>query len=147
MSRLSICLFLPPCCLPVHYIIVPQVHMFFIPITFAPRYILCDSTLPIVGLRLQLLPLTCPLSMFLYCAACIQSVFITQIALHFTTWQTCSFWHQLDFSEKHSSHTAITHEEYSFTFPPLSTCRPLQPSTCTHLYTAEWTGASFIHQL
>ena len=34
--------------------------------------------------------------------------------------RTCSFQHKLGFSEKHSSYTAITPEEYSFTFPPLS---------------------------
>ena len=32
----------------------------------------------------------------------------TQSASHFTPWQTCSFWHELDFSGKHSSHAAIT---------------------------------------
>ena len=30
-----------------------------------------------------------------------------QSALHFTTWQTCSFRHQLGFSGKHSSHAAL----------------------------------------
>ena len=34
-----------------------------------------------------------------------------------------SFRHQLDFSCKHSSHAAITHEDYSLTFPPLSIAR------------------------
>ena len=43
-----------------------------------------------------------------------------QIALHFTPWQTCSFRHQLAFSWKHSSHAAITSEDYSLIFPPLS---------------------------
>ena len=38
-------------------------------------------------------------------------------------WQTCSFRHQLDFSWKHSSHAAITHEYYSLTFPPPSIAR------------------------
>ena len=42
-----------------------------------------------------------------------------QSALHFTHWHTCSFRRQLDFSGKHSSHAAITSEDYSFTFPPL----------------------------
>ena len=36
----------------------------------------------------------------------------------FLPWQTCSFRHQLDFSGKHSSHAAITREDYSITFPP-----------------------------
>ena len=40
-------------------------------------------------------------------------------------WQTCSFRHQLDFSGKHSSHAAIMHEDYPFTFPPLSIVRYL----------------------
>ena len=31
---------------------------------------------------------------------------------------TCSFRHQLGISGKHSSHTAIRHEDYSFIFPP-----------------------------
>ena len=31
----------------------------------------------------------------------------------FLPWQTCSFRHQLDFSGKHSSHSAIAHEDYS----------------------------------
>ena len=36
--------------------------------------------------------------------------------LHFTAWQTCSLWHdELDFSGKHSSHAAITREDYSLT--------------------------------
>ena len=41
---------------------------------------------------------------------------------HFTLhpWQTCSFRHQLNFSVKHSSHAAISHEEYSLTFLPIS---------------------------
>ena len=42
----------------------------------------------------------------------------TQSAFHFTPWQTCSFRHQFDFSGKHFSHSAITHEGYSLTFPP-----------------------------
>ena len=46
-----------------------------------------------------------------------------QSALHVTPWQTCSFRHQLDFSGKHSSHAAITSEDYSLTFPPLSISR------------------------
>ena len=37
--------------------------------------------------------------------------------------QTCSFRYQLDFSGKHSSHAAITHEDYSLTFPPVSIAR------------------------
>ena len=43
-----------------------------------------------------------------------------QSALHFTPWQTCSFRHQLGFSGKHSSHAAITRNDYSLTCPPLS---------------------------
>ena len=39
-------------------------------------------------------------------------------ALHFTLWLTCSFRHQLDLSGKHSSHAAITREDYSLTLPP-----------------------------
>ena len=38
----------------------------------------------------------------------------------FLPWQTCSFQHQLDFSWKHSSHAAITRNDYSLTFPPPS---------------------------
>ena len=55
-----------------------------------------------------------------------------QSALHFTPpppRQTCSFRHQLDFCVKHSSDAAITREDYSLTFPPLSIA-----------YTTEWTG-------
>ena len=37
--------------------------------------------------------------------------------------QTCSFRHQLDFSGKHSSHAAITHNDYSLKLPPLSIAR------------------------
>ena len=37
--------------------------------------------------------------------------------------QNCSFRHQLDFSGKHSSHAAITREDYSLTFPPLPIAR------------------------
>ena len=44
-------------------------------------------------------------------------------ALHVTRWQTCSFWHQLDFSWKHYSHAAITRNDYSLTFPPLPIAR------------------------
>ena len=40
-----------------------------------------------------------------------------------TSWKTCSFWDQLDFSVKHSSHAAITREDYSLTFPPLFIAR------------------------
>ena len=46
-----------------------------------------------------------------------------QSALHFSPRQTCPFRHQLDFSEKHSSHAAITSEDYSFTFPKPSIAR------------------------
>ena len=35
-----------------------------------------------------------------------------QSALHFIPWQTCSFRYQLDFSGKHSSHTAIMREDF-----------------------------------
>ena len=38
-------------------------------------------------------------------------------------WQTCSSRHQLGFSGKHSSQAAITHEDYSLTFPPPSISR------------------------
>ena len=41
-------------------------------------------------------------------------------ATHVYTWQTCSFRRQLDFFTKHSSHAAITREDYSLTFSPLS---------------------------
>ena len=41
-----------------------------------------------------------------------------QSVLHFIPWQTCSFWHKLDFSGKQSSHGGITREEYSIIFPP-----------------------------
>ena len=50
-----------------------------------------------------------------------------QSALHFTSWQTCSFQSHLNFSGKHSA-TLQLHEDYSFTFPPLS----VLPGT--HLY-------------
>ena len=36
---------------------------------------------------------------------------------------TCSFRHQLGISGKHSSHAAITHEDYSFIFPSPSIAR------------------------
>ena len=36
------------------------------------------------------------------------------------TLQTCSFRHQLGFSGRHSSHTAIRFEDYSLAFPPPS---------------------------
>ena len=36
---------------------------------------------------------------------------------------TCSFRHQLDLAGKHSSHAAITREDYSFIFPPPSIAR------------------------
>ena len=46
----------------------------------------------------------------------------SQSALHFfLPKQTCSFRHQLDFSGKHSSHAAITRDDYSPT--PLSIAR------------------------
>ena len=38
-------------------------------------------------------------------------------------WQTCSFRHQLDFSGKHFSHGAITRNDYSLTYPPMSIAR------------------------
>ena len=38
----------------------------------------------------------------------------------FLPWQTCSFQHQRGFSWKHSSHAAITRNDYSLTFPPPS---------------------------
>ena len=38
-------------------------------------------------------------------------------------WQTCSFGHQLHYSGKHSSHAAITREDCSLIFPPLSVAR------------------------
>ena len=41
----------------------------------------------------------------------------------FLPWQTCSFRHQLDLSGKYSSHAAITRNDYSPTFPPLSIAR------------------------
>ena len=37
--------------------------------------------------------------------------------------QTCSFRHQLGFSGKHSSHAAITRNDYSLTIPPESIAR------------------------
>ena len=50
---------------------------------------------------------------------------IQYVTLHFTQCRpkTCSFRHQLDFYGKHSSHAAITLEDYSFTVPPLSIAR------------------------
>ena len=47
----------------------------------------------------------------------------SQIASHLTPWQTCSFWHQLDFSGKHSATVQLLCEDYSLTFPPLSIAR------------------------
>ena len=41
----------------------------------------------------------------------------------FLLWQTCSFRQQLGFSWKHSSHAAITRNDYSLTFPTLSIAR------------------------
>ena len=38
-----------------------------------------------------------------------------QSDLHFTPWQTCSFWHQRDLSAKHSALLRLLHEDYSFT--------------------------------
>ena len=38
-------------------------------------------------------------------------------------WQTCSFRHQPGFSWKHSSHAAITRNDYSLVFPPPSIAR------------------------
>ena len=49
----------------------------------------------------------------------------TQTALHFSHGRPVQFRHQLDFSGKHPSHAAITHEDYPFTFPPLSIARYL----------------------
>ena len=46
-----------------------------------------------------------------------------QSALHFTPWQTCSFWHQLDFSGKHYSRAAIMCNDYSLIFPTPSLTR------------------------
>ena len=47
-----------------------------------------------------------------------------QSALHFTTWQTCSFRHQLDFSEKHSAMQQLRAKPiHSHLFPPLSIAR------------------------
>ena len=47
-----------------------------------------------------------------------------QNALHFAPpWKTRSFLHQLGFSGKHPSHTAITLEDHSIIFPPLSIAR------------------------
>ena len=37
--------------------------------------------------------------------------------------QTCSFQRQLDFSGKHSATFQLLHEDYSFTYPPLSIAR------------------------
>ena len=37
-----------------------------------------------------------------------------QSYLYFAPWQTCSFQHLLDFSEKHSSQAAITHQTRPF---------------------------------
>ena len=39
---------------------------------------------------------------------------------HFIPWQTCPFRHQRGFSGKHSSHAAITRNDCTLTFPPLS---------------------------
>ena len=41
----------------------------------------------------------------------------------FLPWQTCSFRYQLGFSGKHSSQAAITCNDYSLTFPPMSIAR------------------------
>ena len=62
----------------------------------------------------------------------------TQRALHVTRWQTCSFWHQLDFSGKHSGHATLTREDYSFTFPPPSIAS-------THLYS--WVNWGIVEKM
>ena len=59
---------------------------------------------------------------------------IDQNTLHFIPWQTCSFWPQLDFSGKHSSHAASTREDYYYISSTIH--RQLL------IYTAEWTGAT-----
>ena len=55
--------------------------------------------------------------------------------LRFPFCQTCSFWHQVDFSGTHSSLAAITRNDYSITFPLLF--------SQALIYTAKWTGASW----
>ena len=48
-----------------------------------------------------------------------------QRALHFTPWQTCSFWHLLNFAGKHSAMLQLRRRDYSLTFPTLSVARYL----------------------
>ena len=59
---------------------------------------------------------------------------IAQSALHFTPWQTCTFWHKLGSSGKHSSHSTITWR----LFTHISTTIYGQVPICT----TERTGAS-----
>ena len=53
-------------------------------------------------------------------SACIQSVGPLKALYTSPHWQTCSLRHQLDFCGKHSSQAAISHEDYSLTFPTMS---------------------------
>ncbi len=58
----------------------------------------------------------------------------TQSALHFTSWQTCSFQHQSDFSRKHSAKLKLLRETI---FSHIYTIVYSQAL----IYIAEWTGA------
>ena len=44
---------------------------------------------------------------------------IAKSTLHFTPWQTCSFQHHLNFSEKHSTTLQLLRKDYSSTYPPV----------------------------
>ena len=61
--------------------------------------------------------------MFFYTAGCLSCPYHRSKRIILEPWQTCSFGHQLDFSGKHSSHAAITHQNYSLILPPLSIAR------------------------
>ena len=61
--------------------------------------------------------------MFLYSAESSPLDRSNRFTLFAPPWQTCSFRHQFGFSGKHSSHAAITRNDYSLTFPPLSIAR------------------------
>ena len=66
--------------------------------------------------------------------------------LHFT--QTCSFQHQLDFSGKHSSHAAITREDYSLWLARLASIKyalyqPLYPEFIVYCCNIKRAAATF----
>ena len=80
--------------------------------------------------------------MFSYSAYMYAVRWTPQSTLHVTHWQTCSIRHQLDFSGKLSSHAAITHDDYSLTFPPPSRYSFIQLSEL-RASQREWKWPSF----